>query len=247
MKFCPLLFLTVVLYMFCSCQYGSSTTTDKDGKDSDSLVVHIAILPVEECNPFSKAMRCGVFDSLGIEVQLDTFTSAMDADTAFVNGKVHLLVSDAIKAKYLQTLITDDTVRSVITDTLHLYMMTAKDSKIKSIHNLKERIIAVTRNSAVDCFADKTTDKAKIGRDYLNRPQINDIALRAKMLNLNQFDGAILPEPFASQCERQGAYRIASFKEPMMRVLVTEKTYKKYKKTIDKIKEAYSLTTHGKQ
>lgn len=246
MKFCPLL-LTVVLYMFCSCQYGSSTTTDKDGKDSDSLVVHIAILPVDECKPFSEALRSGVFDSLGIEIKLDTFTSAMDADTAFVNGRVHLLVSDAIKAKYLQTLITDDTVRSVITDTLRLYMMTTKDSKIKSIHNLKERVIAVTRNSASDYFADKTMDRAKFGRDYLNRPQINDIPLRAKMLNQNQFDGAVLPEPFASQCERQGAFRIASFKEPMMRVLVTGKTYKKFKKTIDKIKEAYSLTTNGKQ
>lgn len=232
--------------MFGSCRYGSSTT-DKDGNDSDSSVVHIAVLPVAECVPFNEALQQGVFDSLGIEVRLDTFNSAMDADTAFINGSVHLLVSDAVKVKYLQTKVHGDTLMSVITDTLRLYMMTAGESKTKSIHDLKERIIAVTRNSAVDHFADKTMDKAKIGRDDLNRPQINDIELRAKMLNLNQFDGAVLPEPFASQCEDKGAFRIASFKEPLMRVLVTGKTYKRHKKTIDKIQEAYSLTTHGKQ
>lgn len=232
--------------MFCSCQYGSSTT-NKDDKDSDSLAIHIAVLPVEECDPFIKTLHNGVFDSLGIEVKLDTFNSAMDADTAFISGKVHLLFSDAIKAKYLQTQIADDTVKSIITDTLHLYLMATKASRIKTINNLKEKVIAVTRNSAIDYFADITMDKAKISRDYLNRPQINDIPLRAKMLNQNQFDGAILPEPFATQCEGQGALRVTSFKEPMMRVLVKGKTYKKFKKTIDKIQEAYSLTTHGKQ
>ncbi len=232
--------------MICSCRYGSSTT-DNNGKDSDSSVVHIAVLPVAECEPFNEALRRGVFDSLGIEIKLDTFTSAMDADTAFVSGRVHLLVSDAVKAKYLRTRINGDTLTSVITDTLRLYMMTASESKITAIRNLKERVVAVTRNSAVDHFADRTMDKARISRDYLNRPQINDIPLRAKMLNLNQFDGAVLPEPYASQCEAQGAHRIASFKEPMMRVLVTGKTYKRFKNTIDKIQEAYSLTTHGKQ
>ncbi len=231
--------------MTSSCQYGSST--NKDDKDSDSLVVHIAVLPTKECEPFNIALQNGLFDSLEVEVKLDTFASAMDADTAFVKGKVHLLVSDSIKSEYLKTQVKDDTIRNIITDTLRLYLMTAKTSRIKSIQNLKDRVVAVTRNSAIDYFADQTMDKAKIGRDHLNRPQINDIALRAKMLKLNQYDGAMLPEPYASQCEEQGARRIISSKEQLMRVLVKGKTYRKYKKGIDKITEAYSLTTHGRQ
>lgn len=231
--------------MTSSCQYGSST--NKDDKDSDSLAVHIAVLPTEECEPFNIAMQNGIFDSLEVEVKLDTFASAMDADTAFVKGKVQLLVSDSIKSEYLKTQVKGDTIRSIITDTLRLYLMAAKTSRIKSIQNLKDRVVAVTRNSAIDYFADQTMDKAKTGRDHLNRPQINDIALRAKMLNLNQYDGAVLPEPFATQCEEQGARRIASSKEQLMRVLVKGKTYKKYKKEIDKITEAYSLTKYGRQ
>ena len=59
------------------------------------------------------------------------------------------------------------------------------------------------------------------------------------MLNLNQYDGAILPEPYATQCEEQGAYRINSTNAPLMRVLVKKSVMKKRKHDIERIKEVY--------
>lgn len=231
--------------MFCACQYGS-VDKEKEAKDSDSAVIHIAVLPTEECQPFYVAQQRGLFDSLGVEVKLDTFLAAMDADTAFMNNQIQLLVSDSLKARYLNSIVKGDSILSILTDTLRLSMMTGKPTRIKSISSLKEKIIALTRNSALDYFADKTMDKAGIKREYLNRPQINNIALRADMLNLNQYDGAILPEPFATLCEEQGAYRINSTKEPLMRVLVKQRVMKKRKHDIERIKEAYTIAKHVK-
>ena len=208
-------------------------------KDSDSMVIHIAVLPTEECQPFYVAQQRGLYDSLGVVVQLDTFLAAMDADTAFMNNQVQLLVSDSLKDRYLNRITKKDSIISIITDTLRLSMMTGKPTRIKSINSLKEKIIAVTRNSAIDYFADQTMDKANIKREYLNRPQINNIALRADMLNLNQYDGAILPEPYATQCEELGAYRINSLKAPLMQVLVKKSVMKKRKQDILKVIEAY--------
>lgn len=242
MKFIHTLFYTVVLYMLCSCQYGSFTNNKQT--DSDSLAIHIAILPTKECEPFRNAMEQGLFDSLGVEVRLDTFMSAMDADTAFMNGSAHMLVTDSIKTMYLQAQLKEDSIISVISDSLTLSVMTTKTSRIKSIKNLKERIIAVTRNSAVDNYADEIMDRAKINREFLNRPQINDIALRAKMLNLNQYDGAILPEPFATECAEKGANRIATSTKAVMRVIVKKATYKKYNDKVNKIIIAYTQA-HG--
>lgn len=231
--------------MFCACQYGS-VDKEKEAKDSDSAVIHIAVLPTEECQPFYVAQQRGLFDSLGVEVKLDTFLAAMDADTAFMNNQIQLLVSDSLKARYLNSIVKGDSILSILTDTLRLSMMTGKPTRIKSISSLREKIIALTRNSALDYFADKTMDKAGIKREYLNRPQINNIALRADMLNLNQYDGAILPEPFATLCEEQGAYRINSTKEPLMRVLVKQRVMKKRKHDIERIKEAYTIAKHVK-
>ena len=230
--------------MLCACQYGS-VDNEKRAKDSDSAVIHIAVLPTEECRPFYVAQQRGLFDSLGVVVKLDTFMAAMDADTAFMNNKVHLLVSDSLKARYLNSIAKRDSILSIITDTLRLSMLTGKPTRIKAISSLKEKIVAVTRNSALDYFADQTMDKAKIKREYLNRPQINNIALRADMLNLNQYDGAILPEPFATQCEAQGAYRINSIKAPLMRVLVKQGVMKKRKHDIERIKEAYTIAKYA--
>ena len=230
--------------MLCACQYGS-VDNEKEAKDSDSTVIHIAVLPTEECKPFYVAQQRGLFDSLGVEVKLDTFLAAMDADTAFMNDKVQLLVSDSLKALYLNSIVKRDSILSILTDTLRLSMLTGKPTRIKAISSLKEKIIAVTRNSAIDYFADKTMDKAGIKREYLNRPQINNIELRAYMLNLNQYDGAILPEPFATQCEEQGAYRINTLKEPLMRVLVKKHVMKKRKHDIERIKEAYTIAKHA--
>jgi NitT/TauT family transport system substrate-binding protein len=230
--------------MFCACQYGS-VDNEKGAKDSDSAVIHIAVLPTEECRPFYVAQQRGLFDSLGVAVKLDTFMAAMDADTAFMNNKVHLLVSDSLKARYLNSIAKRDSILSIITDTLRLSMLTGKPTRIKAISSLKEKIVAVTRNSALDYFADQTMDQAKIKREYLNRPQINNIALRADMLNLNQYDGAILPEPFATQCEAQGAYRINSTKAPLMRVLVKQRVMKKRKHDIERIKEAYTIAKYA--
>ena len=63
------------------------------------------------------------------------------------------------------------------------------------------------------------------------------------MLNLSQYDGAILPEPFATQCEEMGAYRLHTIKEPIL-VLLTRNKYIKNNKEISLIKKAYE---RGKQ
>lgn len=225
----------------CKCDSFNSKNTDSSN-DIDSNAVHIAILPTDESEPFKYAKEKGIFDSLGINVSLDTFMAAMDADTAFVNGKVLFILTDSIKAKYLGSVCLcngdSDSVATVMTDTLTLSMLTSANARIKNIKSLKEKIIAVTRNSAIDYTADKILELAQLKKEELNRPQINNLELRAQMLNLSQYDGAILPEPFATECEDSGAYRLHTIKEPML-VLLTKNKNLKNKKDISLIIKAY--------
>lgn len=224
-----------------------TTSCSTQGSDADSLTAdsivkktfRIAVLPTTECAPLAAALQHGLFDSTDMEVRLDTFLSAMDADTAFIRGWVQMMVTDTFRMAYLNTIIQGATIKSVITDTLHLSMLTTKSSRIKSTQSLKDKIVAVTRNSAIDRFADRTMERAHLKPEGLNRPQINDITLRASMLNLAQYDGAILPEPFATQCEEQGARRIAVMQEPQMRVVVKSTDERKHKADIQKIVDAY--------
>ena len=149
--------------MLCACQYGS-VDNEKGAKDSDSAVIHIAVLPTEDCRPFYVAQQRGLFDSLGVEVKLDTFMAAMDADTAFMNNKVQLLVSDSLKARYLNSIVKRDSILSIITDTLRLSMMTGKPTRIKTISS---RSGLINRTSRIYCDL-KGISHLSVSRKYAN-------------------------------------------------------------------------------
>ena len=215
-----------------------SDPTDDVPQDSDSTLFRIAVLPTDECRPLLIAQQHGMFDTLGFTVRLDTFLSAMDADTALLSGHVQMLVTDSVRLAYLNTLTGGDLV-PVVVDTLRLSMMMTAQSRVKSTKSLKEKIVAATRQSALAHFAAATMKGIGLKAEDLNCPQINDIDLRSKMLGLEQFDGAILPEPWATRAEEQGARRITTMQAPLMRMAVRKEVLNARRHDIDKITEAY--------
>ena len=310
---------TAVLGLLCACQGGSfadnKSTADSTAVDS---ALHIAVVLTHEADKLLEAKEAGLFDDIGIEVKIDTFMSAMDADTAFLKGHAHLLLTDSVKVEHLKKEMEKpaqgagapnraesrkpaqsagtpnsamgkkpaqnagtpnketnsamgkkpaqnagtpnkaeskkpapsagkpnketssaegkrDSIIVLHTDTLTLSLITAKSARIKNIKSLKDKIIAVTRNSAVDATADLIMKKAQMPAEALNRPQINDVKLRAEMLNLGQYDGAILPEPYATVCVDSGGNRVFTNKRLWAQLVAKSSDMKKFGKEIEKI------------
>lgn len=186
------IFLSITLLSFLSC--GKST---ENTEDVDSTALTIAVLPTYDCIPFYYADSLGIFDSLGVSVRFITYKSSMDADTAFVNGIVHGAITDIVKASIWRS--NGDSVKIVMAMDPNLSLVTAKNARLFQTNSLKERIIAITRHSILDFTTDKILESVKMQSEELNKPQINDILLRTQMTNQNQYDGAILPEPYASE------------------------------------------------
>ncbi len=295
---------TAVLGLLCACQ-GGSFADDKSTADSTAVdsALHIAVVLTHEADKLLEAKEAGLFDDIGIEVKIDTFMSAMDADTAFLKGHAHLLLTDSVKVEHLKKEMEKpaqgagtpnraesrkpaqgagapnreknsatgkkpapsagtpnsatgkkpaqdagkpnketnsaegkrDSIIVLHTDTLTLSLITAKSARIKNIKSLKDKIIAVTRNSAVDATADLIMKKAQMPAEALNRPQINDVKLRAEMLNLGQYDGAILPEPYATTCVDSGGNRVFTNKRLWAQLVAKSSDMKKFGKEIEKI------------
>ena len=299
---------TAVLGLLCACQ-GGSFADDKSTADSTAVdsALHIAVVLTHEADKLLEAKEAGLFDDIGIEVKIDTFMSAMDADTAFLKGHAHLLLTDSVKVEHLKKEMEKpaqgagapnreknsatgkkpaqyagtpnraesrkpaqgagapnreknsatekkpaqnagtpnketnsaegkrDSIIVLHTDTLTLSLITAKSARIKNIKSLKDKIIAVTRNSAVDATADLIMKKAQMPAEALNRPQINDVKLRAEMLNLGQYDGAILPEPYATICVDSGGNRVFTNKRLWAQLVAKSSDMKKFGKEIEKI------------
>ena len=65
-------------------------------------------------------------------------------------------------------------------------------------------MVGVARYSASDFYSEKELSKAGLKYDDIFRPQVNDIPLRAAMLNETQIEAAVLPEPYATVARVHG-------------------------------------------
>lgn len=219
-----------------SCGQAQSTA---DSKDSTTLM--LGVLPTVDCLPFYYADSVGLFDSYGLKISLVTFDAAMDADTAFMNGTIDGIVTDLVKACIWNE--NTDSMSVVMTGELRLWLVASSEAQLQNSENLKEKIIGITRHSSIDYFADKILASAKLKSIDLNKPQINNIKLRTQMVNQNQYDGAILPEPYASETIAKGGNRLESTMnlgaEELMCVLFNDSVYKDRNMDICKIKDVY--------
>ena len=199
----PLLIVAMTAVLLC-CS-GNEKSKNADAAQ-DSTILRLGVLPTADCLSFYMADQCGIFDSLGLDIQLVTFNAAADCDTALAGGSIDGAVSDIVKAVVMRS--KGDSVKVVMSTELHLHLLSAKNARIKRANSIKEKIFAITRNSALDLTTDRILESVKLGSEELNKPQINDIKLRARMLDQNQYDGALLPEPYASACVAKGAVRL---------------------------------------
>ena len=226
---------------------GACNQTDNVAEENDSTALKLGVLPTIECLPFYYADSLGLFDSLGVDVKLVTFAAAMDADTAFVNGSTDGIVSDLVKACVWTE--NGDSVHIAMCGDLRLWLVTAQSARLTRAESMKEKIISITRHSALDFFTDKILESVKFNSIDINKPQINDIRLRTLMVDQNQYDGAILPEPYASEAVAHGAKRLNSTEgmklEGMMCVLFNDSVYKARKQEIDKIAQVYDMAVEA--
>ncbi len=173
----------------------------------DSLSLRVGVLPTLDCLPFYVAEEKGIFDTLGLGIRLFTYSCAMNCDTAFLRHQLDCAVSDIVKAQVWN--IDNDSVRALMTTNLRLYLLTSRQARIMNTESIKEKIIAITRNSVCDMTLDNIARSVKLGSQEVNKPQINDFDLRMNMLVQNQYDGALLPEPYASMAQQRGARRVS--------------------------------------
>lgn len=221
---------------------GACNKTESTESGEDSTALKLAVMPTMDCLPFYYADSLGMFDSLGVNIKLITFDAAMDADTAFRNGAVDGIVSDLVKACIWKG--NGDSITVVMGCDMNMWLVTAQNARLLKAESLKDKIIGISRHSAEDFFADKILESVKLQSIDLNKPQINKLTLRTLMVDQNQYDGALLPEPFASEAVARGAKRLTSTKDlrlpTLATVLFADSVLKARKSEIELIAEVYN-------
>lgn len=231
----PTCLLSLLFLCFSCCQNNNNTNAD-----TDSTAIKLGLMPTIDCLPFYYADSTGIFDSLDINVKLITFESAIDADTSFVKGHIDAIASDLVKVCLWEE---TDSIHTIMSGNLNLWLVTSRNARILKAESLREKIIGITRHSAVDFFTDKVLESVDMNSIDLNKPQINNLRLRTLMTDQNQYDGSVLPEPYASEAVARGAKRLKSSDDlhlsGMLCVAVSDSLYKHKGNETSKLKMAY--------
>ena len=157
----------------------------------------IAVMPTMDCLPAYLLKDSLLYDTAKVDIRLCRFNAQMDCDTAMIGGSVQAAFSDLVRTERLKH--RNKVLMHYLTDTnLNWQLIADKDSKLKQLSDLSDKIVAMTRYSGTDLLTDMAVKKAK-PKYQVFRVQINDVLVRLAMLQNHEIDAYWFAEPQATK------------------------------------------------
>ena len=153
----------------------------------------IAVMPTMDCLPAYLLKDSLLYDTTKVDIRLCRFNAQMDCDTAMIGGSVQASFSDLVRTERLKH--RNKVLMHYLTDTnLKWQLIADKDSKLKQLSDLSDKIVAMTRFSGTDLLTDMAVKKAK-PKYQVFRVQVNDVLVRLAMLQNHEIDAYWFSEP----------------------------------------------------
>ena len=186
--FCTLIFLA-------SCQGEKDENGQKAGENEENPSLTIGVMPAVDAAPIFLAKEKGYFEELGLDVNIQIYTNAMNRQSALQAGEIDGTITDLIA---LVNNVANGFDMKVTTTTDGSFpFLVHPDFKEGEKENLKVGMMEV---SVTNFLADQY-----LGNRYkLEKVYINEIPARLEMITKGTIDMAVIPEPMASQGELNG-------------------------------------------
>ena len=195
--------------LFTACQKSGKELFSTEEPELQPLT--LGIMPTLEGLPFLLAQRQGIYDSLGLKLNIQQFNSANERDAVFNSGKIEGMITDYPSAAIIYA--HHSNICFVMKTEGCFCFIVSKGSQIRQISQLSSKNIAISRNTIVEYATDRLLDKNNIEVTTINRPEIGQIPLRLQMLQYGQIEASFLPDPIASIAMNNGHKSLISTQE----------------------------------
>jgi NitT/TauT family transport system substrate-binding protein len=221
------------------CNYNNAA---QNAEPKANKTVKIGLLPDVDSLPFIVAKEAGFFKETGVSVELVTFKSAQERDSAFQSGNVDGVVSDMLAAilainggfKVKITSHTDGKYK----------LLASKQSGAKQVSDLRGGEIAISKNTIIEYSVDAMLKNKGINPEDIKKTVIPQIPVRLQMLDSGKISAACLPDPLATQAEKNGAIVLddtGKLGNTLGVMLFSEASIKDKKDEIKRVYESYEL------
>ncbi len=176
---------------------------------SSTGTLRIGVLPITDVVPFYIAQEQGYFTKQGLTVELVAAASAAERDqmmiTQQIDGELNDLVSTVLFNKDKPNIKIVRTARQAFPNAAEYWILTPKDSSIKTPQDLKGKEIAISQNTVIEYVTDRLLELEGLSTADIKTTNVPQIPTRLQLLSQNQVAAATLPDPLASLAILQGA------------------------------------------
>lgn len=208
--------LTLLTFIFLAACAAPATPTQ-----TPPVLMRIGVLPITDVVPFYIAEQQGYFLKQGLNIELVPAASAAERDqmmlTEQIDGQVSDLVATVLFNAKSPKLKIVRTARTAFPNAPQFWLLTPKESAIKSVQDLKGKEIAISQNTVIEYITQRMLEREGLTATDIKTTNVPAVPTRLQLVQQNQVAAATLPDPFASLALLQGA-----------RVLVDDSKYPEY-------------------
>lgn len=183
--------LAVSMVFAAGCSVKKDTQENKP--QGENLSLKVGVMPAVDSAPIFLAAKKGYFKELGLNVDVQVYTNAMNRQSALQSGELDGAMTDVI------ALVNN------VQNGFDIKVTTGTDGSFpflvnKEFQEKNEINVGMMEVSVSNYLTDRNLgDKYKINKVY-----INEIPARLEAINQGRLDMALIPEPMASQGELNG-------------------------------------------
>ncbi len=214
--------------------------SNKSASEEAVSPIILGAMPSMDYIPFVVAEHMGMYDSLGVEVEIVKFFSANDRDAAFRMGSVDGTVIDYTGAALQHA---NGVPLALVMKHDGFFEMLASPTYTSSA-DLKGKRVSVSGNTVIEYVTDRILTEAGLTEEDIEKVEINKIPLRMEMLVAGEINASVFPDPFASIATAKGFKSLASTRElgiSIVGTIFTGKAIAEKSKSIRLLIEGYNL------
>jgi NitT/TauT family transport system substrate-binding protein len=196
-----------------ACSNGSDSTSTSTSKSAETAAVtdetmNVGILPAESAIPIILAKEEGFFEDLGLNVEINSFTSPNDRNVAVQAKELDATISDVMTEATFKQNGIDMTITSDILEDFKI--LASPNSGATEMKDLADKKITLVPNFILEYIMDQFAEENDFSYEIVD---ISSFAARSEALLSDQVDAAVYTEPQASMLAAQGAIVLGSSKE----------------------------------
>ena len=203
-----LLLLLSLVIALAACSSDEKKPADT-AKKVNKKALHVALMPIADCLPIYYAEQTGIYDSLGLDLAITDKMSLFDLDGQMDVKTTDGIFTDVARIQHNKSKGKEWTV--VMATNGKWALVANRNQRFSKVDQLTDRIVCISRFSVSDFLAAKALKQNGLKYDDALRVQVNNLEVRLNMLENNQVETAVLPQPYLARAVEKGHKVLMAF------------------------------------